>query len=85
MDTRKLKQRLVSYQTARGLKLDFNNSRNTRQLTLSWKLNNSLFKYLWVREEIKEEIFLEFNQNECTTCPNLWNTCFLALTLDPTD
>ena len=35
-----------------GLKLDFNINRNTRKTTHS--LNNSLFSYLFVREDIKK-------------------------------
>ncbi|KAL6082582.1 hypothetical protein STEG23_001613 [Scotinomys teguina] len=59
-----------------GLKLDFNNSKNYRKPTISCKLNNAQLKHQWIKEEIKKEIkdYLEFNENELTTYPNLWDT-----------
>ena len=59
-----------------GLKLIFNNKINNRKLTFMWKLNNTLLNDNLVKEGIKKEIkdFLEFNENEATTYPILWDT-----------
>ncbi|KAL6031478.1 hypothetical protein STEG23_021043 [Scotinomys teguina] len=59
-----------------GLKLDFNNNKYYRKPTISWKLDNAQLKHQWVKEEIKKEIkdYLEFNENEHTTYPNLRDT-----------
>jgi hypothetical protein len=52
------------------------NSNKTRKLTYMLKLNNTLLNDNLVKEEIYKEFkdFLEFNENEATTCPNLWDT-----------
>jgi Rps23 Pro-64 3,4-dihydroxylase Tpa1-like proline 4-hydroxylase len=41
-----------------------------------WKCNNTLVNDTLVNEEIKKEIkdILEFNENEATLFPNLWDT-----------
>ena len=59
-----------------GLRLIFNNNIDNRKPTFTWKLNNILLNDTFVKEEIKKEIkdFLEFNENEATTYPNLWDT-----------
>jgi hypothetical protein len=59
-----------------GLKLDYKHNRKPRKPTHSWKLNNSLSNDVWVREYIKKESkdFLEFNENDSKTYPNLWDT-----------
>jgi hypothetical protein len=59
-----------------GLRLIFNNNINNRKPIFTWKLNNTLLNDTLVREEIKKEIkdYFEFNENEATTNPNLWDT-----------
>jgi hypothetical protein len=59
-----------------GLRLIFKNSINNRKPTFRWKLNNTLLNDTLVKEEIKTEIkdFSQFNENEATTYPNLWDT-----------
>jgi hypothetical protein len=59
-----------------GLRLIFNNNINNRKPTFMWKVNNTLFNDSLVKDEITKEIkdFLEFNENEATTYPNLWDT-----------
>jgi hypothetical protein len=59
-----------------GLRLIFNNKINNRKPTFTGKLNNTLLNDTLVKEGINKEIknFLEFNENEATTYPNLWDT-----------
>jgi hypothetical protein len=49
---------------------------NNRKPIFMWKLNNTLLNDTLVKEGINKEIkdFLEFNENEATTCPNIWDT-----------
>ena len=56
-----------------GLRLIFNYNINNRKPTFMSKLNNILPNDNLEKEEIKKEIkdFLEFNENEATTYPNL--------------
>jgi hypothetical protein len=58
------------------LRLIFNNNINNRKPIYTEKLNKTLLNDNLVKEEIKKEIkdFLEFNENEATIYPNLWDT-----------
>jgi hypothetical protein len=58
-----------------GLRLVFNNNKNNRKPTYTWKLKNTLLNDNLIKEEIKKEIkdFLEFNENEATTYSNFWD------------
>jgi RNAse (barnase) inhibitor barstar len=56
--------------------LVFKSNKNNRKPTNPWKLNNALLNDNSDKEEIKKEIkdLLEFNENEGTAYPNLWDT-----------
>jgi hypothetical protein len=58
------------------LRLILNNNISNRKPAFTWKLNNTLLNDTLVNEGIKKEAkdILEFNENEATTYPNLWDT-----------
>uniref|UniRef100_A0A8I3WQZ5 Endonuclease/exonuclease/phosphatase domain-containing protein n=1 Tax=Callithrix jacchus TaxID=9483 RepID=A0A8I3WQZ5_CALJA len=59
-----------------AIKLELRIQKPTQNRTASWKLNNWLLNVDWVNNEMKSEIkkFFETNENEDTTCQNLWDT-----------
>jgi hypothetical protein len=59
-----------------GLRLIFNSNLNNRKPTFMWKLKNTPLNESLAKDEIKKEIkdFLEFNEIEAATYPNLWDT-----------
>jgi hypothetical protein len=58
------------------LRLNFNNNKNNRKLTYSWKRNNSLLNDNLIREDIRQKIndFIEFNENKDAACSKVWYT-----------
>jgi hypothetical protein len=60
-----------------ALKLELNNKNSSRKYTNNLRLNNTLLKYQWVIEEIREEV----NENENMTYQNLWDTAKAVLCL----
>ena len=60
----------------RAIKLELRIKTLTLNCTASWKLNNWLLNVDWINNEMKAEIkkFFKTNENEDTTCQNLWDT-----------
>jgi hypothetical protein len=75
-DTKNIEIILCILSDHHGPRLIFNNHINSRKPTFTWKPNNTQLNDSLVKDEIKREIkdFLEFNENEATTYPNLWDT-----------
>ena len=63
------------------LKLETHLKEKPPKHSKSWRLNSMLLKNEWVKNEIREEIkkFLETNENELITIPNLWDTAKAVL------
>ena len=63
------------------MRLDINYQKKTVRNTSTWRLNNAFLNNQQITEEIKREIrkFLEANDNENTTTPNLWGTAKAVL------
>jgi hypothetical protein len=57
------------------IKAGLQSNKSNRKHTHTWKLNNTLLNDNLVKEEINKEIkdFLEFNENEGKTYPNLFD------------
>jgi hypothetical protein len=58
------------------IKLEFNNKRNNRKYSNTWKLNNTLLHDQWVIKNRREKIegFLKFNESENTTYQIVWDS-----------
>jgi deoxyadenosine/deoxycytidine kinase len=65
--------------------LVFNSNKNNKKPTYMLKLKNTLLNDNMVKEEMKKVIkdFLEVNENEATTYPNLWDTMKAVLRRKP--
>ena len=59
-----------------AIKLELRIQKPTQNCTASWKLNNWLLNIDCINNEMKAEIkkFFKTNENEDTTCLNLWDT-----------
>ena len=59
-----------------AIKLELRTQKLTQKHTASWKLKNRLLNVDRINNEMKAEIkmFFETNENEDTTCQNLWDT-----------
>ena len=64
-----------------AVRLDVSYRRKTIKNTNIWRLNNTLLNNQQITEEIKREvkIYIETNENENTTTPNLWDSVKVVL------
>ena len=63
------------------MRLGINYRKKSVKNTNTWRINNTLVSNQEITEEIKEEIkkYLERNDNENTTTPNLWDAAKAVL------
>ena len=63
------------------MRLHINYRKKIVKNTKTWRLNNTLLNNQEITKEIKEEIkkYLETNDNENTTTPNLWDAARAVL------
>ena len=58
-----------------AINLELRIKKLTQNYTTSWKMHNWLLNVDWIINEMKAEIkFFKTNENEDTTCQNLWDT-----------
>ena len=57
------------------MKLEINHKKKFGKVTKTWRLKDILLNNEWANQEVKEKIkkYMEVNENDNTTTPNLWD------------